>query len=70
MDNASTSFRDVKLPASLCEAAERHLQGTPFATLEELLTFVLRELTSPGGSAREEQERQIIEQRLRDLGYL
>lgn len=70
MGNGNKSWRDLQLPAELCEAVEKQIQGTKFATLEEFLTFVLRELTSQSGRQLEEQERKVIEERLRDLGYL
>lgn len=64
------SWRDVRLPSDLCEAIEKQLKSTKFATLEEFLTFVLGELASRHSAQSEEQERKVIEQRLRDLGYL
>jgi hypothetical protein len=70
MESTTSSWREVRLPAQLCESAEQLLKGTNFPTLEELLAFVLRELTAHSSAKFEEQERQMIEQRLRDLGYL
>ena len=62
--------RDLRLPWHLCEAAEKLIQGTRFSTVEELLAFVLQELTSPRAAQLDENERKAIEDRLRDLGYL
>ena len=62
--------RDIQLPMALCEAAEQLIKGTRFKTVGELLSFVLQELTSPNGAQSEAQERKVIEERLRDLGYL
>lgn len=70
MGNETNSSRDIRLPEHLCEAAERLIQGTRFETVEEFLAFVLRELTSRDSARFEEQERKVIEERLRDLGYL
>jgi hypothetical protein len=70
MENSMNPWRDLRLPAELCEAVEKQIKGTKFTTLEEFLTFVLRELTSQRGRQLEEQERKVIEERLRDLGYL
>ncbi|MFY9558891.1 MAG: hypothetical protein WAQ52_01535 [Terriglobales bacterium] len=64
------SSREVQLPSELCQAAEQLIKGTKFATLEEFLTFVLQEVTSNRSAQAEEQERKVIEDRLRDLGYL
>ena len=70
MGNELNSGRELRLPAHLCEAAEQLIKGTRFKTVEELLSFVLQELTSPNGAQSEAQERKMIEERLRDLGYL
>ena len=64
------SWRELRLPSELCEKVEEQIRGSQFATLEEFLTFVLRELVSRNSSALDEQERQMIERRLRDLGYM
>ena len=70
MGNEANSFRDIRLPAHLYDAAERLIKGTRFASVEEFLVFVLQELTSRDSTKFEEQERKVIEARLRDLGYL
>lgn len=64
------SWRELRLPSELCEKVEEQIRGSEFASLEEFLIFVLRELTSRNSSRLEEQERRVIEQRLRDLGYM
>jgi Arc/MetJ-type ribon-helix-helix transcriptional regulator len=64
------SWRELRLPAELCEKIEEQIRGSQFATLEEFVTFLLREVTSRNSSRLDEQERQTIEQRLRDLGYM
>ena len=46
------------------------IQGTRFKTVEELLSFVLQELTASDSTQLDERERKVIEERLRDLGYL
>lgn len=70
MENGNNPLRDVRLPARLCEAAERLIAGTRFKTVEEFLSFVLQELTSADPQQLDERERKTIEERLRDLGYL
>jgi Arc/MetJ-type ribon-helix-helix transcriptional regulator len=65
-----TSWRELRLPEELCQKIEEQIQGSQFATLEEFLTFLLREVASRNSSKLDEQERQTIEQRLRDLGYM
>ena len=70
MGKEPNSERELRLPTHLCEAAEQLITGTEFKSVEELLAFVLRELTSGGSAQSEAQERKVIEERLRDLGYL
>jgi uncharacterized membrane protein YebE (DUF533 family) len=64
------SWRELRLPAELCEKVEEQIRGSQFATLEEFLTFVLRELAARNSSRLDKKEREAIEQRLRDLGYM
>jgi hypothetical protein len=62
-------MRDVQLPADLCAAAEQKF-GQRFASLDELLAFVLRELLRDEGAPFDQAEQRLVEERLRDLGYL
>ena len=64
-----TEMRDVQLPADLCAAAEKKF-GHVFASLEELLVFVLRDLARDEAARADEAEQRLVEQRLRELGYL
>jgi uncharacterized membrane protein YebE (DUF533 family) len=70
MEDQEKSWRQVRLPADLCAAVEEKIKGTKFATIEELLSFVLEEIAAKKSGELEEQERKLIEQRLRDLGYI
>jgi hypothetical protein len=65
----SSEVRDVRLPAELCNDAERRFAGR-FGSLEELLVFVLRELLRDEATHMDEVEQRVIEQRLKDLGYI
>jgi hypothetical protein len=62
-------MRDIRLPADLCAAAEKRF-GQKFANIEELLTAALRDLVSDDVSALDQAEQRLVEQRLRELGYL
>jgi len=62
-------MRDVRLPADLCAAAERKF-GHSFGSVEELLTFVLQDLSRDDASQLEKAEQRLVEERLRELGYL
>jgi len=64
-----TEMRPVQLPADLCAAAEKKF-GQTFSCVEELLAFVLRDLTQDEASRFDEAEQRLVEQRLRELGYL
>jgi len=70
MANETNPHRDIRLPAHLYDAAEQLIKGTRFETVDAFVAFVLQELTSRDSTKFEEQERKVIEARLRDLGYL
>lgn len=61
--------REVRLPADLCAAIETKF-GQQFGNVEEFLVFVFRELLRDEALQLDEQEQQMVEQRLRELGYL
>jgi hypothetical protein len=62
-------MRTVTLPAELCAQAEKRF-GEKFSSLEQLLEYVLRDLVRDDAAQADEGEQRMIEQRLRDLGYL
>ena len=61
--------RDIKLPEDLCAAAEKKF-GARFGSIGELVAFLLRELVSGDTIEMDRAEREAVEQRLKDLGYL
>lgn len=61
--------RDVKLACSLCDAAEKKF-GARFGGLEPFLNSVLRELVRDDSAQMDENEQRLVEERLRDLGYI
>lgn len=61
--------RNVCLPEELCRAAERRFSGR-FSSVDELMTNVLQELLRDDASKMDERELEIIEKRLRGLGYV
>ncbi|MBZ5653371.1 MAG: hypothetical protein LAO18_23150 [Acidobacteriia bacterium] len=63
------NLRDVHLPADICDEAERRFAAR-FGNLEQFLTFLLRELLRDDAAKMDEAEQRVIEQRLRDLGYI
>lgn len=64
-----TETREIRLPESLCTAVEKKF-ATTFDTLEELLVFILRDLSREDASQLDRSEQEVVEQRLRELGYL
>jgi hypothetical protein len=64
-----TQTRDLRLPADLCDAAEKKF-GAKFANVEDLLVFILQDLLRDDSSRFDQAELQLVEQRLRDLGYM
>jgi hypothetical protein len=65
----SSQLRDVRLPAELCSDAERRFAAR-FGNVEELLIFVLQELLRDHATLMDQAEQRVIEQRLKDLGYI
>jgi hypothetical protein len=61
----NTSLRQVLLPESLCDAVEKR-----FGNLESFLTFVVGELLRDEAAALDQSEQHLVEERLRELGYL
>jgi hypothetical protein len=61
--------RNVQLPEDLCQAAETRF-GNRFASVNELIVSVLQELLREDVLKMDERELQVIEQRLRGLGYV
>jgi len=64
-----TQYRIVKLPEDLCAEAEKRWMGR-FDNLEDLLGFLLQEMTKDDAIKLDQAEQEMIEQRLRDLGYM
>lgn len=64
-----SELRIVRLPADLCGAAENKF-GHLFGSVEELLTFILRDLIRDDAAKADQAEERLIEERLKELGYL
>jgi hypothetical protein len=61
----NTSARQVSLPDAMCVAIERK-----FGNLESFLTFVMNEVLRDQAAVFDQNEQRIVEERLRELGYL
>lgn len=64
-----TQMRNVQIPEELCAAAEKKF-GRAFSSVEELLTFVLRDLSRDEAGRSDQAEQRLVDERLRELGYL
>lgn len=64
-----SELREIRVPEDLCVAAEKKFGGR-FGSLDELVTFLLRELVSGDTVEMDRAEQTAVEQRLKDLGYL
>jgi hypothetical protein len=63
------NMRTVQLSSSLCDAAQERF-GNRFATVEELLTFLLQELLRDDARKFDHAELSLVERRLKELGYV
>lgn len=61
--------RTIVLPESLCADVEKWMQGR-FESLDALLIFLLQEIVHNVAKKMDEAEEQIVEQRLKELGYI
>jgi hypothetical protein len=64
-----SEMREIRIPADLCVAAQQKF-GHNFANVDELVIFVLQELLSGDSTKLDLADQQIVEERLRDLGYI
>jgi hypothetical protein len=62
-------MRDLQLSVDLCRRAEE-MYGPRFGTLEQFLTHVLEQLVRDDAAKMDQDEQRIIEERLKDLGYI
>ena len=62
-------YRTVHLPEELCERADTWLKGR-FENLDALVAFLLQEIIKDEGAKLDQKEEELVQQRLRDLGYI
>jgi Arc/MetJ-type ribon-helix-helix transcriptional regulator len=62
-------MRNIALPEQLCRAAEERFSHR-FGSLEEFLKAALNELLRDDTLRMDEREQQIVEERLKALGYV
>jgi hypothetical protein len=61
--------REIRLPADLCAAAEAKFGGT-FSAVDELVVFVLQQLIRGDTVDLDRADQAVVEERLRELGYI
>jgi hypothetical protein len=61
--------REIRLPADLCAAAEEKFGGT-FRGVDEIVVFLLQELIRRDTADLDRADQVVVEERLRDLGYI
>lgn len=61
--------REIRLPADLCAAAEEKFGGT-FRSVDDLVVFLLQELLRTDTAPMDRADQAVVEERLRDLGYI
>ena len=61
--------REVRIPADLCAAVEAKFGGT-FRSVDELVVFLLQELIRRDTADLDRADQAVVEERLRDLGYI
>jgi len=64
-----TQYRTVRLPEDLCAEAEKWMSAR-FDSLEALLSFLLSEIVRDDVRKLDQAEEQMVQDRLRDLGYI
>jgi len=64
-----TEYRSLRLREDLCAQAEKWMAGR-FENLESLITVLLQEISAADARKFDAAEEEMINQRLRDLGYL
>jgi len=64
-----SEMRIVQLPAELCAAAEKKFSNT-FSSVDQLLTFILQDLSRDEATKADQAEERLVEERLKELGYL
>ena len=61
--------REIRLPANLYAAAEEKF-GSTFQTVDDLVVFLLKEVLRRDTIDMDRADQAIVEERLRDLGYI
>ena len=61
--------REIRIPADLCAAAEDKFGGA-FRSVDDLVIFLLQELIRKDTAGMDRADQAVVEERLKDLGYI
>jgi len=61
--------REIRLPIELCAAVEKKF-GKTFGSIEEMVLFLLQELAKSETTELDRADQAVVEERLRELGYI
>ena len=61
--------REIRLPPELCDVAQLKFGGS-FGNVEQLVIFLLQELVRADTIDLDKADQALVEERLRDLGYI
>jgi hypothetical protein len=64
-----SELREILLPLDLCAAIEKKF-GKTFGSVEELVLFLLQELVKRDTADLDRADQAVVEERLRELGYI
>ena len=64
-----SNSREIRLPDQLCSAVEQKY-GKAFGSVDELVIFLLQELIRGDTIDLDRADLAVVEERLRDLGYI
>ena len=64
-----SEWREIRVSTDLCAAAEQKFGGS-FGSLDELVVFLLEELVRKDTIELDRADQAVVEDRLRDLGYI
>lgn len=64
-----SDLREIRVPEDLCKAAEKKLANR-FKSVEELIIFLLSEISQDEAGQLDDREKRMIDERLKSLGYM
>jgi hypothetical protein len=69
VQHTMSELREIRLPFGVCAEAEKKF-GKTFGGVEELVLFLLEELIKADTTDLDRSDQAMVEERLRELGYI